>query len=272
VKMSAGKNKSVQDYKFIISKTSLSYVSQGGEIGYEEHIERFLRELNVDFVPHELKNEEYELVLLRSVLMNPLLGDQREEIFAAYFGYVSECVMEILPELLLMELKEERNKNRLKVLWVENKKRLGELETSILHGDRRGLDLSRYLEIDFLESCPESLKDYDLYIVDLNLTDTKHKEWVSGLKVISDIKMVNKNAPVIVYSQFLNPDFKLEANPDYNPTAISEYLKHYAEIDPNALLPKNLGVDGKEPIEVKDLALLTIRLAQLSLEPYHEKA
>ncbi|MDY0388243.1 MAG: hypothetical protein RBT65_14220, partial [Methanolobus sp.] len=115
---------------------------------------------------------------------------------------------------------------------------------------------------------------YQIFIVDLNLADTNHTEWESGIEVIKKIKACISDPVILVYSQFLNPSFRLKKHQkDLNdsedqlnyPLIIGNFLKYYMNFADENLIPKSLNNDiimnEETPVEINDLPLLTYRLS-----------
>lgn len=282
--MSADRNKTLNDYKFIVSKTDLDYAESESNPGYAMQINLFLKKFNIESDAEQLKANKYKLVLLRSVLMNPLMSDvSRTEIFYDYFKYVRGLVNKILPGILLECTMKNNDFTRYKTLWIENQERVKSLKNAILSGNnRQAIDVSRFLDIDFrpgLESV--SLKNsngdtYKIFIVDLNLVDSYHKEWESGVKVIEEIKLKCKEPIILVYSQFLNPDFKMlksDGTPDEKvmhlkySEIVGNFLKTHLGLSDENLIPKSIGnntfTTEEKPVEMNDLELLILKLSKI---------
>lgn len=290
--MSAEKNKTLNDYKFIVSKTSLEYDSSINNPGYANQIDSFLNKFGID---EKLKNKDFKLVLLRSTLMNPMLSDEaREGIFNDYFDYLRRLVNKILPEVLLEGLIEANQFVRYKVLWIENQERIKKLKKAILKGGvKKNLDISRFLDIDFIAELDDNsldtndrkkdIAEYQIFIVDLNLADRFHQEWDSGIKVLKKIKEECNDPVILVYSQFLNKEFKLKNKKiTSDPTQvkhsviIGNYLKHYLGLTDDNLVPKTISdgighVSESRPVELKDLDLLTLKLAKILFKGVNQK-
>jgi hypothetical protein len=279
----------IQDFKFFISQTELKYFDEQTGMGYQSQIENLLKDLAIDYVPGELLANGFELEVLRSVQMNPMLESQREKIFTEFIRYLESSIKEILPEVLLEILLERNKDNRLKVLWIENQDRINRLRVFIQHGDPLAtLDLSRYLDIEFMAwqstdggistwlQMNNSPKDgYDIYVVDLNLADTSHKEWFSGIKVVGDIKRIgalSKKKPLIlIYSQFLNKNLVIDGKTFENiPEMLGEYFSLYAGIDPDCLIAKTINI-GEDLPEQNDLEKIVLKLAKHSLKYLQQK-
>lgn len=292
--MSAEKNKLLNDYKFIVSKTELEYCNDNGDLIYAEHIDDFLNRFGVDFKRDDLKKTKYKLLLLRSALMNPMMTkESRKEIYNDYFIYLETLVNKILPELMLEKLFKKNKFERLKVLWIENQSRVEKLKHAILKGGvKSDIDISRFLDIEFVTNLSSSStlveysnindkkvarEKYNIFIVDLNLSDSEHKEWSSGIEVIKKIKNDCGNPIILVYSQFLNPDFRIEEEDDTSDKKIKNirhneiienYLKHYFQLTNDNFVSKSLNMNNKfipeeNPVELNDLNLLTMKLAKL---------
>jgi glutamate/tyrosine decarboxylase-like PLP-dependent enzyme len=282
--MSAERNKTLNDYKFIVSKTDLDYSESESNPGYAIQINLFLRKFNIEPNIEQLRVKKYKLVLLRSVLMNPLMTDEsRASIYNDYFEYVRSLVNKVLPGILLESALINNDFTRYKTLWIENQERVKSLKNAILSGNnRQAIDVSRFLDIDFkpgLEnvSLNNSNGDtYEVFIIDLNLADNHHKEWESGVEVIKKIKSECENPIILVYSQFLNPDFRLlksDGTPDEKvrnlkyPEIIGNYLKNQFELSAENLVPKSIANNTftaeEKPVEMNDLELLILKLAKI---------
>jgi len=282
--MSAESNKTLNDYKFIVSKTDLEYAESESNPGYAKQINLFLKKFNIEPNIEQLKSQNYKLVLLRSVLMNPLMSDEsRVAIYNDYFEYVRGLVSKVLPGILLESALKNNDFTRYKTLWIENQERVKLLKNAILSGNNRhSIDVSRFLDIDFkpgLEGVSLRNTDGDIYkifIIDLNLADTHHVEWDSGFNVIDEIKKECKDPIILVYSQFLNPDFKMlksDGTLDENvinvrySEIVGSYLKDKFELSAENLIPKSIAkysYSSKEkPVELNDLDLLILKLANI---------
>ncbi|MDD2261125.1 MAG: pyridoxal-dependent decarboxylase [Clostridia bacterium] len=280
--MSAEKNKTLNDYKFIVSKTDLDYAESEDTPGYAEQICNFLKKFKINPDKEQLKVKNFKLVLLRSVLMNPLMSDEyRHSIYHEYFNHLRILVNKVFPDLLLEYALKKNDTTRYKTLWIENQERVKVLKNAILSGkDKHVIDISRFLDIDFKPGLDQVLlknKDDDIYqifIVDLNLADTNHTEWESGIEVIKKIKACISDPVILVYSQFLNPSFRLKKHQkDLNdsedqlnyPLIIGNFLKYYMNFADENLIPKSLNNDiimnEETPVEINDLPLLTYRLS-----------
>ena len=117
---------------------------------------------------------------------------------------------------------------------------------------------------------------YKIFIIDLNLADTHHVEWDSGFNVIYEIKKECKDPIILVYSQFLNPDFKMlksDGTLDENvingrySEIVGSYRKDKFELSAENLIPKSIAkysYSSKEkPVELNDLDLLILKLANI---------
>lgn len=273
--MSAEKNKLLNDYKFIVSKTNLPYAESDDNPSYATQISEFLRKF--DIIPDQdaLKEERYSLVLLRSVLMNPLMSDEdRGQIYRDFFNYLRVLINSLLPALLLEDVLKRQAFVRRKILWLENQERVDKLRRAIMSGGGKdGLDISRFLDMDFRSSLEKvRIEEYDVFIVDLNLADSYHKEWLSGIDAIRSIRSAaRENSVVLVYSQFLNPECKV-LSADGTPVGsgqipyhqiIGNFLKHHFSLTDDHLVPKSIGSGtDSQPVEAKDLDLLTLKLAK----------
>lgn len=290
IAMSAKKNKMLNDYKFIVSKTSLDYDESDNNPGYAMQINSFLQKFGINH--DKLPGIGYELTLLRSTLMSPLMSEKtRDEIYDDYFKYLQELVNRLLPEVLLQSVMEVNDFVRYKILWIENQRRVDKLRQAILIGGSKSeLDMSRFLDIKFVTELNDvlletassqlesDLKDrFQIFIVDLNLADGYHKEWQSGIELIRKIKSRYNTPIILVYSQFLNPSFQIlkkDGKPDENLNnvrhheIIRNFLKYYFGLADDNLVPKSItkanpAVSTHQPVEMEDLKLLTMKLAKL---------
>lgn len=277
--MSAEKNKSMTDYKFIVSKTSLNYCKDKTDHDYSRQINTFLKKFDINLLSNE--SEDFDLTLLRSTFMNPMLNDdQRENLFLDFFEYVEDCVHKILPEILFESLIESENDKRYKVLWIENQVKIKELKKAIIKGGKNiKLDISKFVDIGFVTNLEElqetgsSISEYDVFIVDMNLSDSLHREWASGINTLIEInKVTNEKALFLIYSQFLNEnftiqDFGVNKSKLYHSQILKSFLKHHLALEEDNFIPKSLkistekNVDGL--IEMRDLDEIIIKLSKI---------
>lgn len=277
--MSAEKNKSVNNYKFIVSKTALSYDKDKTNYSYSDQIDTFLSNFKIKLNNSEKK--DFDLVLLRSTFMNPMLSDiDRRQLFKDFFQYLQNTVQKVLPEILLERVLTNGLNERHKVLWIENQVKIKEMRNAILKGGKNlNLDISRFLDIDFvadLDELPKSdrdINDYKIFIVDLNLSDTLHKEWRSGIEVLRKVRNEYKNDPLIlVYSQFLNSKFKIkraDGKLDHisHREILVNYFGHYLQLGEDNLVAKSIAtkfeVPVTQPVELDDLDEIITKLSKL---------
>lgn len=223
-KMSASKDRRLGEYQFFVSKTEFS------QAVYQDQLAAFYEQAGV--APAQV--DDFDCVVLRSVLMNPLIADRRDELFDDYLHFLEKTAIRIFPAILMDIVEGQRQGKRHRVLWVENKKDLKKLKSIMESGAYAGgLDMAKHLEIDFAEQWDKAVIDtarahqqlltgaagepepdalaYDTYIVDLNLADDQHMEMETGKVAVRDIVFAHREAvrkpQIIIYSQFLNPDF-----------------------------------------------------------------
>jgi hypothetical protein len=284
--MSVSRDKSVYEHQYLVSKTSLA-VEDGLHDGYEAQITPFLQELNI-LGRSEKPDSSYNLQIIRSTLMNPLLGEHtakgKIEFFEQFTNHLQKLVYKILPEVLLEILKEDNDGERLKVLWIENKSELKTIKQSIESGiEDYNVNISSCIDIQFenewkkkyLKS-PDNESNWqpDAYIIDLNLADPGHKEMISGLKAIRDIKRnqdqtkgeSEASPPIIVYSQFLSDNYT--SHNGYSPAQLKKYLNYYANIEEDFMLGKTLKYGKAEFIpeteDINEIIIALIRMIRLS--------
>lgn len=214
---------------FIPSKTELKYEK------YKEKINDLISRAGC--IKENLK-DSFELTFLRTVTMNPMLESYKVEvrdgnytktrpIFDEFTNEIERISQKALIVILLKIIKQKRKdskadkkEKRLKLFWIENKTSFESLQ-NLLKTDELKVSptIGKYIDITFenyqgeepIKRIKQTLKNhnFDFSIIDLNLTDSRHKEWQSGLNVISELYKNNNynNAGIpIIFSQFLDEE------------------------------------------------------------------
>ncbi len=252
--MSARREKKIYDFEFIVSKTDLAFEN------YSEQINHVLTGLRIGI---EGDSHGKKLQLLRTVLMNPIIeGKPAKKLFKEYVSYLGRIAQEILPKIFLkilargddsVEIKEtessskKRVRRRLPVYWIENNDSLKQVRDRLETGfEGMQIDISKHIDLRFvsenLDFSKIKLREKakpPIFIVDLNLADRSHTEWISGINVIATIVKacaINKVSPkIIIYSQFLDSK---DDNPKL-PEILRGFFKTYANIEPYYALAKS---------------------------------
>jgi glutamate/tyrosine decarboxylase-like PLP-dependent enzyme len=106
-------NKYIFEYDYFLSKTKLGYNE------YADRITEFLEKVNVS-TEHIKDKDTFELTILRSVLMNPLISYQNDKHFMDFWIRQKDLAVNELPKILSELLREKNTSNKLNVLWIEN--------------------------------------------------------------------------------------------------------------------------------------------------------
>lgn len=156
---------------------------------------------------------QIKTTVISSVFMNPLSVYQKECFYMHFWEKVVQCGLKILPDIILEILYDERNKERIKVLWIEDDSRILALKNQILQDYAVG----RCLNIDFINNAEEAGRQvnncWDVIVIDLNLRskhdknssifdDSDIEDIKPALSLIESIQPAYKDR-IIVYSSYL---------------------------------------------------------------------
>jgi glutamate/tyrosine decarboxylase-like PLP-dependent enzyme len=251
--MSARRERKIYDFEFIVSKTDLAYKHYSGQI---KNVLDGLRIVDKS----DLSGKKLQLI--RTVLMNPIIeANAAEKLFKEYVEYLDRLSKDILPKLFLKilaredvsltitddESAEKRDKRRLPVYWIENNDSLKQVKDRLETGfEGMQIDISKHIDLRFVSDNLDFKKiklggkaKPPIFIVDLNLVDRNHTEWISGIGIIAAIikECIEKKVSpkIIIYSQFLNPK---EDHPKL-PEILRGFFKSYANIEPYYALAKS---------------------------------
>lgn len=235
--------KTLQNYQFVVSKTDLNYQK------YSPHIDKVLGKLNVST---QSINSDFNLEFLRTVIMHPSIDgyevnvwqenrNQKINLFEALIKELEAIARKVLPKVLLDIISKERNGNRIKIIWIENKESFQKHSDNILIDEIFSLpEIGKFLDITFynytdtinnkngLEAIEDLTKNqnYDFSIIDLNLADNHHIEWESGIGVINKLFPTRESNSTygvpILFSKFFD---------DVNTAnALKSFFKPYPEL------------------------------------------
>ena len=240
--MSITPERVLPDYRFVTSKTDLSYDT------YKEVINVVLNNAeiidDVLDVPPGLVPADFKLEFLRTVIMHPTISNYEVAVwsneskkydninlFEAFVAEISRVATLALPNILLEIIKNHHTpEDRIKILWVENKETFEEHQR-LLQIDRiSGLPaIGKYLDITFydyhtlinsplennevngIEGLKIIIKDkrFDCSVIDLNLADNQHIEWGTGIAVLNTLypaKTVDQYGKPILFSKFFDDE------------------------------------------------------------------
>lgn len=199
-----------------------------------------------------------DLLYIRSVMMNPLAAFESEDFYDKYFNLIGKIVNKALINVISTMLIEENNGERIKILWIENDNGVKNLK-KIIETDTR---FGHCFNIDFESYSSDTVKrvnskDYVATIVDLNLQDENHLEHDPSkteisFNLIREMKKVDKNRNVFVYSEFLSDDNPNRKRVTMDLLDIDQEL-HLSELN---LIGKNKNEDGENDIERNKLSII----------------
>lgn len=154
-------------------------------------------------------NHKEEIILFSSVLMNPLSVFVVEKDKNFYIDFWIEMVKyaELIKAEIMFKILNEKNKKRIKILWVEDDENIDEINKKLQHES----NIAQYVNVDFVTNVQDIEKaikeEYNAYIFDLNLQDKFH-DYYEFEKIAKSIELVkeigNENlGKVLFYSKFL---------------------------------------------------------------------
>jgi len=196
------KENKVQNYNYIISNSDLKYKN------YEKQVDNLLKNCGIVLTDSDkliLKEHEKEIKIFRSVIMNPFLVEKKIAFFLDFWNEMKKNANELIPEVIFSNCDKKLN-----VLWLEDDSKLKNKSKQIDFNEKYG---KYFGKLDFVSDCESaehlvSNKDFEIAIVDINLSDTHSNEavlYTEGLYFIE--RLIKKyNFPkerIIVYSKYI---------------------------------------------------------------------
>lgn len=196
-----GREKPIPAYKFLISKTELSFKDYKSRA-----TESLLRELDIPDNKYTLnpteEDQSNEIVVLRMCAMNPW---SCEEKYIDGFEDELRCILNSFVHKILIIEDEQSDRERIKTIFSQSA------------GD---LCKFKYAEADVFEDGKRAIKNKcDVIILDLVLRD-KNGNIADGSQILSELRRSDlKNTPVVVYTNKEKDFFlrKLLEGADFNP-------------------------------------------------------
>ena len=195
-KMSVSGAEIIPNMKYFVSKSEWGYKH------YKENIKTILSKAGIDVSDGDIP-EDYSLTYLRSTFMNPLTIGMGDDFYIDFFKEITEIAENSIQDIMLEIINEENNEERIKILWIENEKKIEQAKRKMVLDDIFG----KYLRIDFVEKIDENIRldEYKLAIVDLNLATADHTDFKlrkTGYEAINEIEKQIKD--IIIYSTYLS--------------------------------------------------------------------
>lgn len=204
-------SKQTASYEYFISKTNINYDK------YAEQINQMFKQAHIPEENYALINQSDggEFLVLRSVLMNPLALGLPDDYYSGFWQRVQQLADEGLEDVLDDIIKTKFNNQRVKILWIENRKSVEKLKNAI---ETSGL--GRYFSFSFLfdndtlcdfvyranEDMSHVTGEADIVITDLCLDGSKGPDVdISRMHPIIR-RFSEQKKEVICYSKYLSAD------------------------------------------------------------------
>ena len=204
-KLSVSGNNHASSYEYLVSKTEYSVNK------YRIIIQNYLTNCGINNL--EL-NSDFELMVLRSVLMNPLVGD--DKILNGFAGHLCKLAGELLPEIQIDRILKTYLNSRMKIAIAEDEDKDNKSLRYQIEFDQK---LSKGFEVMSSNQVNDFIERFESYKPNVVITDLKFdNDTFAGIELIKFLKKKkfysNKGENfmnIIVYSAFLdNPDIKNE--------------------------------------------------------------
>lgn len=184
-------------YQYIVSKTDYPFKD------YENHVRRFLKDCDIKSEPEQ----NYKLVVLRTVLMHPLAQENLDQL-DEFAKYLCSTAYRVLPEVQIDMIKNRfanrEDQRRMRVLIVEDMqnesdtlKRNLELEFEVSSGLEIVVASSQDGAMELFKKFPP-----DAMVVDLNLSNSPGD--FQGIELLEWLVNKQKYKNSIVYSAYLD--------------------------------------------------------------------
>ena len=169
------------NYEYIISKTDYPLER------YENIIRNYLTKCEIS----EELQKDYRLTVLRSVMMNPLIND--EKILNGFAAHLCKVAYELLPNIQIERVLKIFNNRRMKILIAEDQK---DHRDSLRHQLEFDQTISKGIEVYSISDTNQNYTyDPDVIISDIDFDGHPSK----GLEFIDK----NKGKNILVYSAYL---------------------------------------------------------------------
>ena len=203
-------SKRTASYEYFISKTKIHYDK------YTPQIRALLDQAGIPREKHGLigETEDGSLLVLRSVLMNPLALGLPDDYYSGFWQRVQQIADEALEDVLDDIIKTKFDNKRVDVLWIENRQSVEKLKDAI---ETSGL--GRYFSFSFLfdndtlcdfvqragQGAEAASGNARVVITDLCLDKTDEESLDVGRMIPVLRQFARQKKQVICYSSFLSP-------------------------------------------------------------------